>query len=70
MPFFNVERERIWVFWRRIPHTAHHRTQLTDYQRLLGSPVLPTYGPTADVTWLGADPPHTVEGASRAGQKE
>lgn len=26
---FDVERERIWVFWRRVLHTAHHRTQLT-----------------------------------------
>ena len=66
VPFFDVERERIWVFWRRILHTAHHRTQLTVYQRFLDSPVLPTYGPTADVTWSGADPTHTVEAASRA----
>jgi hypothetical protein len=31
VPFFDVERERIWVFWRRVLHTAHHRTQLTVY---------------------------------------
>lgn len=66
VPFFDVERERVWVFWRRILHTAHHRTQLTVYQRLLNSPVLATYGPTADVTWDGADPTHTAEAASRA----
>src|SRR5579859_354505 len=24
VPFFDVERERIWIFWRRILHTAHH----------------------------------------------
>lgn len=65
VPFFDVERERIWVFWRRILHTAHHRTQLTVYERLLDQPVLPTYGPTADVTWDGADPTLTVDAATR-----
>ena len=29
-------------------HAAHHRGQLTVYLRLLGVPVPPTYGPTAD----------------------
>jgi uncharacterized damage-inducible protein DinB len=55
-PFFDVERQRIWIFWRRVLHSAHHRTQLTVYLRLLGKPVVSTYGPTADVTWKGADP--------------
>lgn len=64
-PFFDVVRERIWIFWRRVLHTAHHRTQLTVYLRLLGKPVPSTYGPTADVTWEGADPTRTVEAASR-----
>jgi uncharacterized damage-inducible protein DinB len=54
--FFDVQRERIWVFWRRVLHTAHHRTQLTVYLRLLDRPVPSTYGPTANVTWPGADP--------------
>jgi uncharacterized damage-inducible protein DinB len=54
--FFDVERERIWVFWRRVLHTAHHRTQLTVFLRLLDRPVPSVYGPTADVTWEGADP--------------
>ena len=63
--FFDVERSRIWVFWRRVLHTAHHRTQLTVYLRLLDRPVPPTYGPTADVTWSGADPTRTVEAARR-----
>ena len=49
-------RERIWIFWRRVLHTAHHRTQLTVYLRMLNKPVPPTYGPTADVSWTGADP--------------
>lgn len=63
--FFDVERERIWVFWRRILHTAHHRTQLTVYLRLMNKDVPSTYGPTADVTWSGADPTLTVEAAGR-----
>jgi uncharacterized damage-inducible protein DinB len=58
--FFDVERERIWVFWRRILHTAHHRSQLSVYLRLLNRTVPPSYGPTADVTWAGADPTLTV----------
>lgn len=63
--FFGVNRQRIWIFWRRVLHTAHHRTQLTVYQRLMERTVLPTYGPTADVTWKGADPTLTVETAGR-----
>ena len=63
--FFDVERERIWIFWRRILHTAHHRTQLTVYLRLLDRTVPSTYGPTADVTWVGADPTHGVDSAGR-----
>jgi uncharacterized damage-inducible protein DinB len=58
--FFDVERQRIWIFWRRVLHSAHHRTQLTVYLRLLNKPVVSTYGPTADVTWSGADPTLTV----------
>ena len=58
--FFDVQRERIWVFWRRVLHSAHHRTQLTVYLRLLNRTVPPTYGPTADVTWSGADPTLSV----------
>lgn len=65
VPFFDVERERVWIFWRRVLHTAHHRTQLTMYLRLMGRPVPATYGPTADVTWTGADPTHGVDAAGR-----
>jgi uncharacterized damage-inducible protein DinB len=65
VPFFDVERQRVWVFWRRVLHTAHHRTQLTVYLRLMGEKVPATYGPTADVTWQGADPTLTVEAAGR-----
>jgi hypothetical protein len=63
--FFDVIRERISVFWRRLPHTCHHRTQLTVYVRMMNKRVPSTYGPTADVTWEGADPTQTVEAASR-----
>ena len=64
-PFFDVTRERIWIFWRRVLHTAHHRTQLTVYLRLLNKKVPSTYGPTADVSWIGADPTNTAEAAGR-----
>jgi uncharacterized damage-inducible protein DinB len=65
VPFFDVQRERIWIFWRRILHTAHHRTQLAVYLRLLDKVVPSTYGPTADVTWTGADPTTSVASAGR-----
>jgi uncharacterized damage-inducible protein DinB len=68
VPFFDTRRERIWIFWRRVLHTVHHRTQLTVYLRLLGKPVPATYGPTADVSWQGADPTATVEAAGRGGK--
>jgi uncharacterized damage-inducible protein DinB len=65
VPFFGEPRTRIWIFWRRILHTCHHRTQLTVYLRLLDRAVPSTYGPTADETWQGADPTQTVEAARR-----
>ena len=65
VPFFDVHRQRIWVFWRRLLHTTHHRTQLSVFLRLLGKPVPSSYGPTADVTWQGADPTRSVEAAGR-----
>jgi uncharacterized damage-inducible protein DinB len=65
VPFFDVRRQRIWVFWRRVLHTAHHRTQLSVYLRLLGRSVPSNYGPTADVTWQGADPTRSVDAAGR-----
>jgi uncharacterized damage-inducible protein DinB len=65
VPFFDVRRQRIWVFWRRVLHTAHHRTQLSVYLRLLGKPVPSSYGPTADVTWTGADPTRSLDAAGR-----
>ena len=65
VPFFDVERERIWIFWRRVLHTAHHRAQLGVYLRLLDKTVPSVYGPTADVRWEGADPTRSVAAASR-----
>ena len=64
--FFDVRRQRIWVFWRRVLHTAHHRAQVGDCLRLLNARVPPTYGPTADVTWSGADPTQTLDAVHRA----
>lgn len=65
--FFDVRRARIWVFWRRVLHTAHHRAQVGLCLRLLEERVPPTYGPTADVTWTGADPTTTLDAARRRG---
>ena len=65
VPFFDVRRERIWIFWRRVLHTAHHRTQLTVYLRLMDRKVPATYGPNADVSWTGADPTNSVDAAGR-----
>jgi uncharacterized damage-inducible protein DinB len=66
VPFFDVRRERIWVFWRRVLHTAHHRAQVGIGLRLLEDPVPPTYCPTADGSWTGADPTTTLDAARRA----
>jgi uncharacterized damage-inducible protein DinB len=65
VPFFGLTRQRIWVFWRRVLHTCHHRTQLTVYLRLLNKPVPSVYGPTSDQTWEGADPTTSAEAAGR-----
>lgn len=67
VPFFDVRRQRVWVAWRRILHTAHHRAQVGLALRLLEDRVPPTYGPTADVTWTGADPTTTLDAARRQG---
>ena len=65
VPFFGSPRERIWIFWRRVLHTAHHRSQLTVYLRMMGRPVPSVYGPTADENWDGADPTTSIEAAGR-----
>jgi uncharacterized damage-inducible protein DinB len=67
-PFFGgLVRQRAWVFWRRVLHTCHHRTQVQTWLRLAGhSPVPPIYGPSGDVTWDEADPTYSLEAARRA----
>jgi len=65
VPFFDVRRQRIWVFWRRLLHTAHHRAQVGMCLRLAEARVPSTYGPSADETWAGADPTVTLDAARR-----
>jgi uncharacterized damage-inducible protein DinB len=65
-PFFGgLQRERIWIFWRRILHTCHHRTQVQTWLRLAGQHVPAIYGPSGDVTWDEADPTYSLEAAKR-----
>lgn len=67
-PFFGgLQRERIWVFWRRVLHTCHHRTQVQTWLRLAGQHVPAIYGPSGDVKWDEADPTYSVEAARRGG---
>jgi uncharacterized damage-inducible protein DinB len=67
-PFFGgLVRERIWVFWRRVLHTCHHRTQVQTWLRLAGRHVPAIYGPSGDVKWDEADPTYSVEAARRGG---
>ncbi len=67
MPFFGgLERERIWIFWRRVLHTCHHRTQVQTWLRLADQHVPAIYGPSGDVKWTEADPTYSVEAAKRS----
>jgi uncharacterized damage-inducible protein DinB len=68
-PFFGgLQRERIWVFWRRVLHTCHHRTQVQAWLRMAGhEPVPAIYGPSGDVKWDEADPTYSLEAAKRGG---
>jgi uncharacterized damage-inducible protein DinB len=67
-PFFGgLQRERIWVFWRRVLHTCHHRTQVQTWLRLAGQHVPAIYGPSGDVKWDEADPTYSLEAAKRGG---
>jgi uncharacterized damage-inducible protein DinB len=68
-PFFGgLRRERIWVFWRRVLHTCHHRTQVQSWLRMAGyEPVPAIYGPSGDVKWDEADPTYSLEAAKRGG---
>jgi uncharacterized damage-inducible protein DinB len=65
-PFFGgLERERIWIFWRRVLHTCHHRTQVQTWLRLAGQHVPAIYGPSGDVNWDEADPTYSLDAARR-----
>lgn len=67
MPFFRgLQRERIWIFWRRVLHTCHHRTQVQTWLRLAGRHVPAIYGPSGDEKWSEADPTYSVEAAERS----
>src|SRR5271170_297151 len=57
LPFFDgLMRQRIWTFWRRVLHTAHHRTQVQSWLRLAGAVVPTIYGPSGDIKDDKADP--------------
>jgi uncharacterized damage-inducible protein DinB len=66
-PFFGgLTRQRIWIFWRRVLHTCHHRTQVQTWLRLGGAEFVPAiYGPSTDVTWSEADPTYSLAAANR-----
>jgi len=65
-PFFGgLQRERIWVFWRRVLHICHHRAQVQTWLRLAGQPAPAIYGPSGDLKWDEADPTYSVEAAKR-----
>lgn len=68
-PFFEgLRRERIWVFWRRVLHTCHHRTQVQAWLRMAGhEPVPAIYGPSGDVKSEGDDPTYSTAAAGRGG---
>jgi uncharacterized damage-inducible protein DinB len=65
-PFFDgLTRQRIWIFWRRVLHTCHHRTQVQAWLRLAGQHVPAIYGPSGDVKSAGDDPTYSIAAASR-----
>lgn len=65
--FGRLKRERVWIFWRRVLHTCHHRTQVQTWLRLAGQHVPAIYGPSGDVKWSEADPTYSLEAARRGG---
>lgn len=65
-PFFGgLHRQRIWIFWRRVLHTCHHRTQVQTWLRLAGGHVPAVFGTSGDVSWSEADPTYSVDAAKR-----
>lgn len=67
--FGGLQRERIWVFWRRVLHTCHHRTQVQTWLRLAGRHVPAIYGPSGDVKWDEADPTYSLDAAKRGARR-
>jgi uncharacterized damage-inducible protein DinB len=68
--FGGLRRQRVWVFWRRVLHTCHHRTQVQTWLRLAGhEPVPAIYGPSGDVKWDGSDPTYSLEAAKRGARQ-
>jgi len=67
--FGGAKRERIWIFWRRVLHTCHHRTQVQTWLRLAGQRVPAIYGPSGDVKWAEADPTYSLDAARRGAEK-
>jgi uncharacterized damage-inducible protein DinB len=66
VPFFEgLSRQRIWTFWRRVLHTAHHRTQVQTWLRLAGAVVPTIYGPSGDIKDDHSDPTYSVDAAKR-----
>ncbi len=63
--FAGLQRERIWIFWRRVLHTCHHRTQVQSWLRLADQQVPAIYGPSGDIKWSEADPTYSLEAAAR-----
>lgn len=63
--FGGLRRQRIWVFWRRVLHTCHHRTQVQTWLRLTGRHVPAIYGPSGDESWAEADPTYSLDAAKR-----
>src|SRR5262245_20877011 len=68
--FGGLVRQRVWIFWRRVLHTCHHRTQVQTWLRLAGhEPVPAIYGPSGDVKWDAADPTYSLEAAKRGARE-
>jgi uncharacterized damage-inducible protein DinB len=65
-PFFDgSRRERVWLFWRRLLHTCHHRTQVQTWLRLARQHVPAIYGPSGDEGRDEADPTDSLEAIER-----
>jgi uncharacterized damage-inducible protein DinB len=65
--FDGLRRERIWIFWRRVLHTSHHRTQVQSWLRMAGQHVPTIYGPSGDVKGEHDDPTYSLAAAKRGG---